>query len=436
VVPPSLEARVAEHCRRHALLPAGAPVLAMVSGGPDSTCLMHLLARLHDGPVTVLTVDHGLRPEAAREAGGVLDAAARLGLPARLERLGLAPGPGAPARARAARIAAAERVAAEAGAVRIATGHTAGDQAETVLFRMARGTGRTGALGMSPRRGAWIRPLLAVAPAETRAWCARHGLETVADPSNRDPAFARTRVREGLLPALRAVHPGAERHLAALADALRDEAELIAPLVDAAWARCARGEGLDAALLAGEPPPLRRLLARRLLEQAGLPAEARGAEGVARALAAAEDGRAADLPGGRVARERGRLAAHAAPAPAPPPAALAVPGAAPFGDALVRAEPGPAGPPSPDRVTVAVEGPLVVRGPAPGDRLPLAGGGHQAVGRLLAAAGVPARARPAVPVVATADRVVWVAGHRAAPDLLAPPGARGVVLRLERAGAR
>jgi tRNA(Ile)-lysidine synthetase-like protein len=77
---------------------------------------------------------------------------------------------------------------------------------------------------------------------------------------------------------------------------------------------------------------------------------------------------------------------------------------------------------------------LVVRAPAPGDRLPLAGGGHQAVGRLLAAAGVPARSRSLVPVVATPDRVVWVAGHRAAPDLLAPPDGAGVVLRLE--GAR
>jgi hypothetical protein len=156
---------------------------------------------------------------------------------------------------------------------------------------------------------------------------------------------------------------------------------------------------------------------------------------VARALGVADGGGAVDLPGGRVALERGRLVAHGAPAPAPPAAPLAVPGAAAFGDALVRAEPGPAGPPSPDRVAVAVDGPLVVRAPEPGDRLPLAGGGHQAVGRLLAAAGVPARARAAVPVVATPERVVWVAGHRAAPDLLAAPGGRGVVLRLERAEA-
>jgi tRNA(Ile)-lysidine synthase len=243
-------------------------------------------------------------------------------------------------------------------------------------------------------------------------------------------------VRDGLLPALRAVHPGAERHVAALADALRDEAELIAPLVDAAWARCAAGEGLDAAALAAEPPPLRRLLARRLMELAGLPPDARDAEGVARALAVAEDGGAVDLPGGRVARERGILVAHGSPEPAPPPAPLAVPGAAAFGDALIRAEPGPGGPPAPDRVAVAVEGPLVVRAPAPGDRLPLAGGGHQAVGRLLAAAGVPARARDRVPVVATPDRVVWVAGHRAAPDLLAAADGVGVVLRLQWAGGR
>ena len=74
--------------------------------------------------------------------------------------------------------------------------------------------------------------------------------------------------------------------------------------------------------------------------------------------------------------------------------------------------------------------PLPVRLARPGDRLPLRDGGHVAVGRLLADRGVPARLRPAVPVVADGERVVWVAGHRAADDLLAPPGTRAVVLEL------
>ncbi|HET6690550.1 MAG TPA: ATP-binding protein, partial [Miltoncostaeaceae bacterium] len=142
--PERLQDRVAAHCRRHDLLPPGAPVLAMVSGGADSTCLMHLLTRLHDGPVGVLTVDHGLRPGSAEEAWRVVEAARGLGLRAHVASPGLAAGAGVQARARAARLAAAREVAAREGYARIATGHTASDQAETVLFRLARGTGRTG----------------------------------------------------------------------------------------------------------------------------------------------------------------------------------------------------------------------------------------------------------------------------------------------------
>ena len=107
-VPSSAEARVADHCRRHGLLPEGAPVLAMVSGGADSTCLMHLLARVHDGPVGVLSVDHGLRPGSAAEADAALEAAATaLGLRTHRVALAMEPGPGAPERARALRLAAA-----------------------------------------------------------------------------------------------------------------------------------------------------------------------------------------------------------------------------------------------------------------------------------------------------------------------------------------
>jgi tRNA(Ile)-lysidine synthase len=433
-VPSTLEARVADHCRRHALLPPGGAVLAMVSGGADSTCLMHLLAAIHDGPVGMLSVDHGLRPGSAAEADAALEAAAALGLRGHREDLALEPGPGAQERARRARAAAAARHAAAGGYAVVATGHTATDQAETVLFRMARGTGRTGALGMAPRRGATVRPLLCLTAAETRAWCAERGIAVAEDPSNADPAYARTRVRHGLVPALAAVHPGAERHVAALADRLRDEAALLEPLVDAAWERCAAAGGLDAPALAAEPAPMRRLLARRLVAAAGLPGEAAGAAPVERALDLLEWGGVAGLPGGGSAVvERGVLRVLPPAAPAPPPVALAVPGRAPFGERAVRATPGEGGEPSPGRVAVVPGGPLEVRGPRDGDRIPLPGGGRVAVGRLLAGRGVPARERPRVPVVATAERVVWVAGHRAAPDLLAPAGAPAVVLALEPA---
>ena len=430
----SPEARVADHLRRHALLPSGAAVLAMVSGGADSTCLMHLLAAIHDGPVGVLSIDHGLRRESAGEARAVARAARSLGLRAHVETLALRPGPGVQERARDARLAACRRVAATHGYVRIATGHTASDQAETVLFRLARGAGRTGAMGMAARRDEIVRPLLVLDAAETRAWCAAHGLEVVRDPSNRDAAYARPRVRHDLLPALAAVHPGAERHVAALAQTLRDEAELLAPLVDAAWERARAPEGLAADALNGEPQAMRRLLVRRLVGGAGLPGDALGAESLARILDVADGGGSTDLPGaGRASLERGVLVVVGPPADPPAEVALGVPGRARFGAVAVRASEGPAGEPTPTRVGVRCDAPLHVRSARPGDRLPLAGGGHQALGRLLAARGVPARRRPEVPVVATDERVVWVAGHRAAHDLVARGGARALVLEMEPA---
>jgi len=430
-VPSSAEARVADHCRRHGLLPEGAPVLAMVSGGADSTCLMHLLTRVHDGPVGVLSVDHGLRAGSAAEADAALAAAAALGLRTHRVALDMEPGPGAPERARALRLAAAARVAADAGYTRIATGHTASDQAETVLFRMARGAGRTGALGMAPRRGDLVRPLLPLDAAETRAWCAAHGLAVALDPTNADAAYARTRVRDGLVPALAAVHPGAERHVAALAEVLRDEAELIAPLVDAAWARARDGAGLRLDLLAAEPPAMRRLLVRRLVADAGLPGDASGGDALARVTALCEAPGVVNLPGdGRAAVERGVLVVSGPAEPPPAAAGLGIPGRVRFGDVAVTARLGTAAPPAADHVAVTCGRPLTVRPARPGDRLPLRDGGHVAVGRLLADRGVPARLRPAVPVVSDGERVVWVAGHRAADDLLAPPGTRAVVLEL------
>jgi tRNA(Ile)-lysidine synthase len=430
-----LAARVAAHCRRHGLLPAGAPVLAMVSGGADSLCLMHLLPRLHDGPVGVLAVDHGLRPEAAGEAARVAEAAAALGLRAHVVALALEAGPGVQARARDARYAAARRVAAEEDYARIATGHTASDQAETVLFRMARGTGRTGALGMAPRSGDLIRPLLVAEAHETREWCAARGLDPVRDPANDDPRHARPRVRHGLLPALADVHPAAARHVAAFAAALRDEAALLDPLVDAAWGRAARAGGLDVAALRREPEPMRRLLVRRLAAGAGLPGDALAADPVARALALLDGGGAVALPGdGRAEVLRGVLRIEGPPPAAPPAGApLGVPGRVPFGAVAVVARPGEGVAPGPDRVSVRDAGPLHVRPPRAGDRLALPGGGRVAVGRLLAGAGVPARLRPHVPVVAAGDRVVWVAGHRAAGDLLTAGPEPGIVLELERA---
>ena len=178
-----------------------AQVAVAVSGGADSLCLAWLAAGW--GEALALVVDHGLRAESAAEAAWVVATLAGLGVPARLLRLdGLARGPGLAERARRARTDALLAACAEAGLVDLLLGHHAGDQAETVLMRRLSGSGADGLAGMAslatrgPAR--LLRPLLGVAPGRLRASLAAAGLGWVEDPSNRDPAALRTRLRERL----------------------------------------------------------------------------------------------------------------------------------------------------------------------------------------------------------------------------------------------
>ncbi len=187
-----------------------------VSGGPDSIALMGLIAKWRDGlweqgshrapDLFVATVNHGLRKEARQEAALVARLADALGLRhAILEWSGSNPSAGLPAAARAARYGLLIAHAKGLGASHIATAHTLDDQAETVLMRMAAGSGPAGLAGMrafSPRGGIthW-RPLLAVPKARLIATCARNGWPHVDDPTNADPRFSRSRWRS-LMPEL------------------------------------------------------------------------------------------------------------------------------------------------------------------------------------------------------------------------------------------
>ncbi len=261
-------------------------------------CLLHMLLAVHDGEVGVLTIDHGLRREAADEVAMVAAAAEALGCRVHRAALALPPGAGVQERARSARIELAERIAAGHGYERIATGHTASDQAETVLFRIARGAGRSGALGIAARRGRFIRPLLCVTGTETRRWCRDAGVTVVRDPSNRDPAYTRVRVRREFLPALERVHPSAAAHVASFADLLRDEDEVLTTVVEAAWTRTSHpAGGVDVVALRQEHPAMRRLLVRRLLSAAGLHGGALEREHVERCVEVAATGGRVSLPG-------------------------------------------------------------------------------------------------------------------------------------------
>src|SRR5881409_814265 len=187
------------------MLAGGETVLVAVSGGADSVALLHLLSglaadwrlRLH-----VLHVDHQLRAESAADADFVRALGARLGIPVDVATVAVDRRGSLEAAARSARYAALEACATRIGAERIALGHTADDQAETVLMRLVQGAGVRGLSGIPPVRGAIIRPLIELRRSALEPELERAGLAWVEDASNRDPKFLRNRIRHELLPLL------------------------------------------------------------------------------------------------------------------------------------------------------------------------------------------------------------------------------------------
>ena len=239
--------RVAVLLARCSFPPAGTAVNCAVSGGADSLALM-VLAIAAGCSVTAIHVDHGLRDGSADEAAIVAAAAARFGAQFRGERIEVAAGPNLEARARAARY--------DALPPDVLLGHTADDQAETILINLLRGAGVGGLTGM--RREA-RRPLLDLRRHETRELCAALELAAIDDPMNHDPSFTRVRIRHELLPLLddiatRDVVPVLCRQGALAADAV-DALDTLTDSLDAS----------DARALAAAPIALARWAARRWL---------------------------------------------------------------------------------------------------------------------------------------------------------------------------
>lgn len=272
--------------------PPGTPVSCAVSGGPDSLALL-ALAVASGCRVTAVHVDHGLRPGSAAEAGVVAAAAARFGAVFEARRAEVAQGPNLEARARAARYACLP------GDVLI--GHTADDQAETVLLNLLRGAGLDGLAGI---RDDGRRPILALRRAETLALCTALGLTPLRDVSNGDPRFRRNRVRAEVLPQLDAV---AGRDVAAV---LARQAALLAADADLLAALAADIDPTDARALCAAPAALARRAVRRWLragsDEECHPPDAATVERVMRV--ARGEGRATDVGAGRrVARSANRL---------------------------------------------------------------------------------------------------------------------------------
>ncbi len=257
-------------------------LLVACSGGADSTALLALLALIAAAERLDLTaghVDHGIRVDSQRDAEHVVGLAAGLGVPCVQRRLELAAGSGLPARAREARRAALQAMAGDRA---IALGHTQTDQAETLLLHATRGAGLEGMAAMPTWDRPWLRPLLGLPRAETRALCGRLGVGFVDDPGNIDRRHPRVRVREELLPVLREHNPRAEAALAGLAaQAAEAEAALSQWAAQEELAR-RRGPGLWAIEgLANLPRAVRTRVLRLLCAAAGAEMGALGQAAIA-----------------------------------------------------------------------------------------------------------------------------------------------------------
>jgi tRNA(Ile)-lysidine synthase len=274
-------AEVREAVRAGGLLGDDRPLVVMLSGGRDSVCLLDVAVSLcGSGRVRALHVNYRLREEAGEDQSHCerlcreLDVSLEVVAPERV------PG-NVQAWARRVRYEAALGLAEQLDAL-VAVGHTATDQVETILYRLAASPGRRALLGMAPSEGRVVRPLLGVTREQTAAHCVARGLRWREDATNESDAYARGRVRAGLVPALRAVHPAAEANVLRTAELLREETQLLDGLVEAevtrepaaAGGRSSAGEGsapIAIARLAELHPALARLVAIRLAEQAAGP---------------------------------------------------------------------------------------------------------------------------------------------------------------------
>lgn len=305
-------------------------VVLAVSGGPDSLALMWLAARWRRGRkrgprLLAVTVDHGLRPEAAREAREVKRLAAEWGIDHRTCRWrGAKPETGVPAAAREARYALLAQAARRFGAPLVVTAHTRDDQAETLLMRLTRGSGLAGLGAMAEaaeRDGVTLlRPLLDIDKARLVATLKRAGIGYADDPTNRDHRYARPRLR-ALMPQLAAEGADA-RSLARLAARLARANAALELMTDGA-ARYLAGRrsvrpGVEAAAFAALAEEIRVRLLMRAINAAGHegPAELGKVEALASALAEAGARGAAlrrTLAGALIRLERGRIEVRAAP---------------------------------------------------------------------------------------------------------------------------
>jgi len=409
------------------LLPAGSRILVAFSGGPDSTALLHLLAHLsrsHNWDVQAAHFDHGMRPDSAQEAEA---------LHVRMRELGVRLHIGQPERElraahepmRRARYTWLEGVAAEIGADRIVTGHNLDDQAETVLFRLLRGTGNRGLVGIPERRGRIIRPLLSFRADEIREWLKLAGHQAIEDPSNMDIRWARNRIRHQLLPALEQ-HGGFEvrdRLLAirSAAESVEWRSRRVVEMALAA-ASCGDPDRFNRKAVLWWPVPVRAEMLRLAARKRDVRLTRGAVLRAAKDIGSLRSGQGFDLGGGlRIEREFDRLIFRSAEARPRRSDRLAIPGTI-SGKATLRlctrayrVRWGVEVPPhrGAERVALFVPRdhyPLTIRGWEAGDRIRLPAGSRK-LKRVFGEARIPVSLRHSIPIVTDCQgNVLWIPG--------------------------
>ena len=467
----ALAQRVLEFIQTHDIMRSSERALVAVSGGPDSTTLLLILARLRphlDVDLAVAHFDHMLRSrkEAAEDQAFVRALADALGLPAVCGRGNVAlrarnSHESVEEAARHLRYTFLSRQAKRLGANLVVVGHTRDDRAESVLLHLLRGSGLDGLVGMRPRspwplgRGPHIgRPLLDLSRSDTERYCQEAGVTPHQDPTNELLIATRNRLRHELLPKLRQINPRVEEALNRLAEAAATDVDYLEEATDRAWAQIAhrerRGIRFSRREIAGLHPALTiRLLRRAISSLSSGPTDLetvhiqgiltalgrrRGLVSLPHSLSATLDSQYLRIAKGQPPPPRGI-----------PQTALPVPGHVRIGPWAVETEIVPV-PAEPQRVApleafldadVAAGG-LTVRSRRPGDRLrPLGLGGEKKVQDLLVDAKVPLEKRDAVPLVCAEWGIAWVVGQRIDERAaLTPASHQAVRLRFRRLKGR
>ncbi len=426
-------------------------VLVAISGGSDSTALLHALARLRPAlgiRLRAAHVHHGIRGCAADADARAAEALARslrvpfslrwVNVPAHAEKRRLS----LETAARELRYAALQEIAARCRAARIATGHTLDDQAETVLLNCLRGAGVRGLAGIPPIRGSIIRPLIDVTRGEARGYCKAEHLPYRLDQSNLDLSHTRNRVRREVIPMLARLQPAVASHLASLADVVRVEDEFISAEADAAL-RSLAGEGaadngvrLPLAWLGALPPALQRRVARAAVARLKGDELDLGLERIDAIVQLALSGRTGavvELPEGiraersygnvvisRCAGASGRALREARLGSLGRTWPLSIPGevVVPELGVSIRARQSHAKRPPGDPFAAlldadAVEPSLTVRSRRPGDRFrPIGMREATKLQDFLVNAKAPREERDRIPLVVSGEQILWVVGYR------------------------